>query len=117
MTHQMLMLPHPAARTRFNDWPFAFRSIIGFWFFYALTVVLRAFLGTDPWTTLRNKLIVIGIGIVFTVLIYLAIVAFGKGANIRRKAIVAGVASVLASLAMGATLVTIEDLMHESKEE
>ena len=60
-------------RTRFSDWPLAVKSILGFWFFYALTVVARAFLGTDPWTTLENKLVVIGIGIVLTGLIYLAI--------------------------------------------
>ena len=117
MTVPMLMMPPPRARTRFADWPLALRSILGFWFFYALTVVARAFLGTDPWTTLRNKLIVIGIGIFFTALIYLTITIFGKSANIRRKAIVAALASVIAALAMGATLVMIEDLMYESKEE
>ena len=42
---------------------------------------------------------------------------FATGASIRRKAIIAGVSSALASLAMGATLVMIEDMMHESKEE
>ena len=48
MTVPMLMMPPPMARTRFADWPFALKSILGFWFFYALTVVVRAFLGTDP---------------------------------------------------------------------
>ena len=73
MTEPMLMMPHPAAQTRFSDWPLAVKSILGFWLFYALTVAARAFLGTDPWTTLENKLVVIGIGIVVTLLIYLAI--------------------------------------------
>ena len=113
----MLMIPPPTARTRFADWPFALKSILGFWFFYALTVVARAFLGTDPWTTLENKLVVVGIGIVITGLIYLAIATLGAGGNIRRKAIIAAVASAIASLVMGGTLILIEDMMRESKEE
>jgi hypothetical protein len=113
----MLMMPQPTARTRFADWPFALKSIIGFWCFYALTVVVRAFLGTDPWTTLQNKLFVIGIGVLITGLIYAVISTVGNGASIRRKAIIAGLSSAVASLLMGGTLVAIEDLMHESKEE
>ena len=117
MTVPMLMMPPPTVRTRFADWPFALKSIVGFWCFYALTVVVRAFLGTDPWTTLQNKLSVIAIGLLITGLIYASISTFGNGAPIRRKAIIAGLSSVVASLVMGATLVAIEDWMHESKEE
>ncbi|MFL6721057.1 MAG: sensor histidine kinase [Sphingomonas sp.] len=113
----MLMMPHPTARTRFGDWPFALNSILGFWFFYALTVVIRAFLGSDPWTTLENKLIVIGIGILITGLIYAAITRFATGSSIRRKAIIAGISSAVGSVVMGATMVMIEDMMHESKEQ
>jgi signal transduction histidine kinase len=113
----MLMMPHPSARTRFRDWPFAVKSILGFWLFYALTVAVRAFLGTDPWTTLENKLIVIGIGVVVTALIYIAIAAFGQGRPIRRQAVIAGIASLFAALAMGGTLILIEDMMRESREE
>jgi signal transduction histidine kinase len=117
MTVPMLMMPHPAARTRFSDWPFAVKSILGFWLFYASTVVVRAFLGTDPWTTLENKLVVITAGVVLTGLIYLAIASFGAGANIRRKAVIATVGSTIASVSLGAFLVLTEDLMHESKEQ
>jgi signal transduction histidine kinase len=117
MTVQMLMMPQPSARTRFADWPFAFKSIVGFWCFYALTVVVRAFLGTDPWTTLENRLLIIGIGILITGLIYASISTFATGGSIRRKTIVAGVSSAVASLLMGGTLVMIEDMLHESKEE
>jgi hypothetical protein len=113
----MFMIPPPAARTRFADWPFALKSILGFWFFYALTVMARASLGTDPWTTLENKLAVVGIGIVLTGLIYLAITTLAAQASIRRKAIVAAGASTLASLVMGGTLILIEDLFRESREE
>lgn len=111
------MMPQPAVRARFSDWPFAVKSILGFWFFYALTVAVRAFLGTDPLTTLENKLVVIGIGIILTGLIYLAISNFAIHENLRRKAIVAAVSSAVASLAMGGTLIFLEDVMHESKEQ
>jgi two-component system, LytTR family, sensor kinase len=111
------MMPHPKARTRFRDWPLAVKSILGFWVFYGLTVAVRAFLGSDPWTALQNKLFVVGIGILLTGLIYLAIATFGQGANIRRKATIAAIASTVAAVAMGGTLILLEDVMHESKEQ
>jgi hypothetical protein len=116
-TIAMLMMTESGARTRFSDWPLAVKSILGFWLFYALTVVARAFLGSDPLTVLVNKLSVIAIGIVVTGLIYLAIATFSFVQPIRRKAIVAAVASLLGAVAMGGTLVLIDDYMRESKEE
>jgi hypothetical protein len=116
-TIAMLMMTESGARTRFSDWPLAVKSILGFWLFYALTVVARAFLGSDPLTVLVNKLSVIAIGIVVTGLIYLAIATFSFAQPIRRKAIVAAVASLLGAVAMGGTLVLIDDYMRESKEE
>ena len=117
MTVPMLMIPAPVARTRFGDWPFAVKSILGFWLFYALTVVVRAFLGSDPWTMLENKLMVIGIGILITGVMYVAISALGANATIRRKAIIAGISATIGSIVMGGAVVTLEDWMHESKEE
>lgn len=117
MTEPMFMIPLPAARTRFGDWPFALKSILGFWAFYALTVVVRAFLGTDPWTTLENKLVVIGFGVFLTGLIYLAIATFADGASMRRKVVVAAVSSTIASLVLGGFLILIEDALHENKEQ
>jgi signal transduction histidine kinase len=113
----MLMMPPPAVHTRFSDWPFAVKSIVGFWLFYALTVVIRAFLGSDPWTTVENKLVVVSIGIVINVLIYLAISGLSSGSSIRRKAVIAGLSAAIGSLALGTTVVMTEDLMRESKEE
>lgn len=113
----MLMMPPLQAKVRFADWKFATKSILGFWLFYALTVVARAFLGADPITTLTNKLVVVGIGIVFTFGIYAAIIQFAGGRTIRRKGMVAGAASVLASILMGATLILTDDMFRESKEE
>ncbi|HEX6783670.1 MAG TPA: histidine kinase [Sphingomicrobium sp.] len=114
----MLMMPPPVtARARFGDWPFALKSILGFWLFYALTVVARAFLGSDPWTALENKLVVIAIGIIVTGLIYLAIASFGHGRALRRRAVIAAASSVVACLIMGGSLVMLEDLFRESKEQ
>src|SRR5690242_8762589 len=44
----MKPLRHPLREKRFPDWPLAAKSILGFWLFYAVTVVARAFLGRDP---------------------------------------------------------------------
>ena len=78
MNVPMLMTRPPMARTRFSDWPFALKSIVGFWAFYALTVMARAFLGADPWTVLENKLLVISVGILINLMIYLAISGLGE---------------------------------------
>jgi heme/copper-type cytochrome/quinol oxidase subunit 4 len=114
----MLMIPSTVAtRTRFGDWPFALKSILGFWLFYALTVVARAFLGSDPWTTLENKLVIVGIGVIVTGLIYVTIAALGHKRTIRRKAVIAACTSVVASLVMAGSLVMLEDMFRQSKEQ
>ena len=113
----MQMMPRLEAQSRFPDWKFAIKSILGFWIFYALTVAARAFLGTDPLTILQNKLAVIAAGILFTGGIYLAIAQFGAGSTIRKKAAIAAIASALASVLMGATLIVTDDWFRESREE
>ena len=116
----MLAIPPPSAdrieRTRFSDWPLAIKSILGFWFVYALTVAARALMGTDPLTTLLNKLIVISIGIVLTGLVYVALANFASGASTRKKVIVAALASFVASWGMAGSFIAIEDMMREPKE-
>jgi hypothetical protein len=111
------MMPHPVVRTRFSDWPLAVKSILGFWLFYAATVVVRAFLGSDPWTTLENKLVIIGVGIILTGLIYLAIVTLGEGGSVRRKAVIAAIGSAIASMVMGISLVFTEAILPQNKEQ
>ena len=113
----MLMMPHTPARTRFSDWPLAVKSILGFWLFYALTVAARAFLGSDPWTTLENKLLMVGVGIVLTGLIYVSISELGARSSIRRKAVIAVMASMVASVGMAAAILGLENQFRESKEE
>jgi Predicted signal transduction protein with a C-terminal ATPase domain len=113
----LMMPPFVAAQTRFNDWPLAVKSILGFWLFYAITLLARAFLGTDPWATLENKLVLLAIGIMLTGLIYLAIATIGGGASIRRKAVIAGIGSAVSSIVMAGSLILTQDMFRESKEE
>jgi hypothetical protein len=113
----MLMVSRTRTRNRFADWPLALKSILGFWLFYAATVVARAFLGSDPLTTVENKLIVIVVGIILTALIYLTIAGFGMGKSIRRKAVIAVAASVIGSCLMAAMLISTEDQLRPSHEQ
>ena len=117
MTVPMLMMPHPTARTRFADWPLAVKSILGFWLFYALTILVRAFLTADPWTMVENKLLYLGVGVVITAFMYLAIASAGPAASIRKKVIIAAISATVGAIAMGGAIVSLEDWMHESKEE
>ncbi|MEO7276537.1 MAG: histidine kinase [Sphingomicrobium sp.] len=111
------MISPPVAQRRFADWRFATKAILGFWLFYAVTVVARAFLGSDPWTTLENKLAIIAIGIIINGLVYAAIAVIGHRRPLRRKAVIAGIASAIGALVMGTTLVATHDMMRESREQ
>jgi len=102
---------------RFGDWRLALKSILGFWFFYALTIVARAFLGTDPMTILSNKLLTIVAGMILTGLVYAAIVLFRGSGSIRRQAVVAGFASLGAGFGMAGFLMAVEGKLRESREE
>ena len=116
--HGTLQRPIDRLRTgRYADWPLALKSILGFWLFYALTVVARALLSSDPLTIVQNKLITISGGVILTGLIYLAIATFAPGGAIRRKAVVAGIASFLAASAMAGLLLSAERQMRQSNEE
>lgn len=102
---------------RFADWRLAAKTILGFWAFYALTVVARAALGTDPLTELQNKLLILVSGVVLTGLIYVAIKLIAGEAGLRRKAIVAGVGSLLAAAMLAGGLVLAQSYMKRSQEE
>ncbi|HVL79457.1 MAG TPA: histidine kinase [Sphingomicrobium sp.] len=107
----------PPIRTgRFADWPLALKSIAGFWFFYALTIVARAYLGTDPMTALQNRLIPIAAGVGLTILIYVAIKLAG-GKTLTRKAAVAGAGCFIAAGCMAAVSIALHTRMRESREE
>ena len=113
----LMMTREVAADARFPDWRLALKSILGFWLFYALTVVARAFLGTDPWTTLYNKMPTIGVGILLTAVVYAAIRLFARNGSVTRQAITAAIASLVAALAMAAVLVSMDRYFKPNKEE
>lgn len=102
---------------RLDDWALAAKTIALLWGFYVVTVVARAFLSTDPVTVLQNKVMMFLVGVVLTGTLYLAIAWLAPGPNLRRKAVVAGAASLLASLAMAGVLVLAEGHMRAPKEE
>ena len=104
----MFMSPAPVVSSRFEDWPQAVKSIIGFWFFYLLTVVARAFLGHDPLTVLENKAPAIAVGVILTFAIYGAIKFFAGESSLRRQALVAALASFVASGALAGFLIAID---------
>ena len=98
MTVPMLMMPPLRARTRFADWPFALKSIVGFWSFYALTVVLRGLLAPNAFNAIWDKRFNVAVGIVVTGLVYAAIAGTGRRASLRRKTFIAALASLVEGL-------------------
>jgi two-component system, LytTR family, sensor kinase len=113
----MKPLQHPLREKRFANWPLAVKSILGFWLFYALTVVARAFLGADPMTVLQNRAFTIGIGILLTFGIYLTLALFAQRSNIRRRIVIAAVSSVAAAAIMAGVLIYADRFMHKPQDE
>lgn len=103
--------------SRFTDWRLALKTILGFWAIYAVTVLARAFLGSDPLTVLVNKVVTFGAGLVLTALLYAAIAYFAPGPSIRRKGVVAAIGSLVAAAALAIVLMLSEGSRKTSKEE
>jgi hypothetical protein len=115
-TMPMLIMPQYPSRARFGDWPLALKSILGFWLFYALTVVLRGLLAPNAFDAIWDKRFNVAVGIVVTGLIYLAIAGAGGRASLRRKTVIAALASLVGAVAMSGTLSLLEGKV-KSKEE
>jgi len=114
---EMKPLRHPLRDTRFADWPLAVKSILGFWLFYALTVVLRAFLGRDPATVLQNKAVTIGVGIILTFAIYGSLASLARGASLGRRAVIGISSSMAAAAAMAAILLYADRYQEKPQDE
>jgi hypothetical protein len=92
-----LLLPRPSGR--FHDLPLAIESILGFWFFYFLTVLLRAVaIGGGLGELLSRRTAGILVGIVLTFGIYLALRLFAPNGGLKRTVTVAAIAGVPAAL-------------------
>lgn len=113
----MFMTPAPVVRSRFEDWPQAVKSIVGFWFFYLLTVVARALLGNDPLTVLENKARTISAGVILTFAVYGAIKLLAGGAGLRRQALVAGISSFVAAGALAGFLIATDRYQDKPHDE
>ena len=111
------MAPAPLVTSRFSDWPLAVKSILGFWLFYLLTVVARAFLGHDPITLIEVRLVTITIGVVLTFGIYGSIRLFAGRATLRRQAAVAGLSSFVAAAALASFVLAADQLQDKPHDE
>ncbi len=111
------MTPAPQVRSRFADWPLALKSILGFWLFYALTVIARAFLGSDPWTVIENRIVTVGCGIVLTYCIYLAVNLLAPAPNLRRRAVIAGAGTVVAAAVLSIVLIWADRFQDKPQDE
>ena len=101
---------------RFADWRLATQSIIGFWAFYLVTVLLRGLLGPEAVSAIGYRGINAALGLMLTFLIYVTIRLFAREGSIRRMAIVAAAAALPAAVIMSAAslkMATWSDQMSE----
>jgi hypothetical protein len=113
----MRMLPHPITESRYWDWRFAVKSILGFWCFYYLTVVARALLAKDPGTILFNRSLTFFIGVVLTGCIYLVFARFARTATLKRRVLVGLVASFVAAGTQAGLLIGADRFLEKPQEE
>ena len=111
------MLPHPIVERRFHDWRLAAKSILGFWLFYYLTVVARAFLTKDPGTVMFNRSLTLVIGIVLTAGIYVVFVYFARTATLKRRLVIGLVASLVASAVQAALMIAADQFLEKPQDE
>ena len=117
-TSRLAERPPPARsqRNAFGDWRLALGSILGFWLFYAATVVARALLGGDPASFVENRGLTIAGGILLTGGIYIAI-ALAGGSSTRRRAVVAMIASLVAATAEAGILFVSDSVLKPPQDE
>ncbi|MDP9422655.1 MAG: histidine kinase [Pseudomonadota bacterium] len=89
-----------SAQGRFADWRLATQSIIGFWAFYLVTVLIRGLFGPEAASAIGFRAINAAIGLVLTFAIYAAIRFLARDGSIRRMAVVAAIAALPAAVIM-----------------
>ena len=89
-----------SAQGRFADWRLATQSIIGFWAFYLVTVLIRGLFGPEAASAIGYRAINAAIGLVLTFAIYAAIRFLARDGSIRRMAVVAAIAALPAAVIM-----------------
>jgi len=82
----------------FPDWKLALGSIACFWLFYLSTVLLRSQIGPEAASAMGARSLNAGLGLVLTLLIYVVLALFARGASVSRMAIVAAVSALPAAV-------------------
>jgi two-component sensor histidine kinase len=85
---------------RFSDWRLATQSIIAFWAFYLVTVLLRGLLGPEAAAAIGFRGVNAALGLILTSLIYVIIRLFARDGSVRRMALVAAAAALPAAVLM-----------------
>ncbi|MEO6114141.1 MAG: histidine kinase [Sphingomicrobium sp.] len=105
---------------RFSDWRLAAQSIIGFWSFYLVTVLLRGLFSDEAAAAMNFRAINAGVGLILTILIYIAIRLIARDGTVRQMALAAAFTALPAAIIMAALsvhLATIVDPMgHETSQ-
>jgi hypothetical protein len=96
-----------SAQGRFADWRLATQSIIGFWAFYLVTVLLRGLFGPEAVSAIGYRAVNAALGLFLTFLIYAAIRFLARDGSIRRMAIVAATAALPAAVLMSFASLTM----------
>ncbi len=87
---------------RFADWRLATQSIIGFWAFYLVTVLLRGLFGPEAASAIGFRAVNAALGLILTFLIYATIRLLARDGSIRRMAVVAAIAALPAAVLLSA---------------
>ncbi len=88
----------PRSSGRFHDLPLAIKSILGFWFFYFVTIMIRALMVGQGMGMFSRRSGGIIVGIVLTFGVYAALRLFANNGGLKRMTIVAAIASIPAAL-------------------
>ena len=96
---------------QFDDWGLAVRSIGGFWLFYLATVLLRALLGPEAASAMAFRVTNAVVGVILTLLIYVALTLLARGASVRRMAIIAAIAALPCAVVL--SLVSLRIATHQ----
>jgi hypothetical protein len=102
MNVAMAVSYHFSPQGRFADWRLATQSIIGFWSFYLVTVLLRGLFGPEAASAIGYRAFNAALGLVLTFLIYVVIRMFAREGSVRRMAITAAIAALPAAVLMSA---------------
>jgi len=98
----MAIAPHFSSQGRFSDWRLATQSIVGFWSFYLVTVLLRGLFGPEAASAIGYRAVNAALGLALTFLIYATIRFLAREGSIRRMALVAAAAALPAAVIMSA---------------